>query len=63
MSKSEFVIQKYSNADKSIEIFETPEDWNTLVISIDYDDVDRDRIKKKVKKMVDILNKYWDKEK
>lgn len=63
MSKSEFVIQKYSNADKSIEIFETPEDWGGLVISVDYDDVDRGKIKKKVNKLVDILNKYWNEEK
>lgn len=58
--KKAFVIQPFKNWDKDIFIEEAIDDsWSALRIMVDFDDVNHPVIKKKMKKMVKILNEHW----
>jgi hypothetical protein len=53
----EFKMQKMHPCDKDIIIYGT-----NLAIKVNYDDVLHRLVRKDVKKMLKILNKYWDEE-
>lgn len=59
--KTNFKIEPYQEWDKSIIVCETnKEHGRGLALSIDYDDVYHPTIKKKINKLVKLLNEHWD---
>lgn len=52
---SKFTIAKHDQSDKDFSV----EGGDSLYMRVDYDDVDHKTVDKEIKKMVDILNKYW----
>lgn len=59
VKKEIFNIDPYDDCDKSIRILENSNSYGALCIDVDFDDVEHDKVEKKVKKMIDILNKHW----
>ncbi len=46
--------------DKSVVIYGPgADDWDSLTITVDFDEVDHESIAEQVKKMVSILNAHW----
>lgn len=55
-----FTRSSISSGDKDIDIFQTDcDEGQGLRITVDYDDVDHETIKRKAERMLYILNKYW----
>jgi hypothetical protein len=57
MSSQNFKLKKHSVIDKQLTI-----QGNDLTIWVDYDDVDTTDVLRKTKKLVQVLENYWDEE-
>lgn len=49
-----FKIDQYEDGDKEIFVY-----GKNLRLNIDYDDVDHEKVRNDLHKMLTILNKYW----
>jgi hypothetical protein len=54
-----FKIENHDHADKSFQITGPHSYDGGLVLSVDYDDVDHDRVDEQALKLVKILNEHW----
>jgi hypothetical protein len=61
MKSPYFRIIEFDEHDKMIAVEEDCEN-NPLRIEVDFDDVDREVVERKVRQLVEVLNAHWDPE-
>lgn len=59
MEHKKWEAQEHDSSDKSFEIRGPASYEGGLLLYVDYDDVDHDRVEDELKKLLNILNTYW----